>query len=147
MPSDKRRGDDPIPENCKEFLTQDQIVALGKLESFGWSLKFVRRPKFAPVEVVVISDDGESYAIMRDNGELDSETPVERREAAPETPVEASDGPPENDLQTLADDLQTLDEITDESPAEASPMVEPVPSSSNEALPDEEEIPPPKFLV
>ena len=140
MASDKRRGENAIPENCKELMTDDQIIALRNLESFGWSLKYVRRPKFAPIEVIVVSNDGKSFAILRDDGELDEETPVLSRESTAEAPADASDAESTDDLQTLAD-------LADKSPLQASPMAEPVPSSSNEALPDEEEMPPPKFLV
>jgi hypothetical protein len=140
MASDKRRGDEPIPQNCKELMSDDQISALRNLESFGWSLKYVRRPKFAPIEVVLISADGESYAILRVDGELDEETPVASRETTAEAPGDAE----------AADDLQALAELAagePPSPAEATPMAEPVPSSSNDELPDSEGMPPPKFLV
>ena len=143
MPSDKRRGDDPIPENCKDLMTNDQIISLRNLESFGWTLKYVRRPKFAPVEVVLVSVDGESYALLREDGELDEETPIASRETSTEAAAETGDAAP-------ADDLQALAEFAADQPAaptEATPMAEPVPSSSNDALPDSEDIPPPKFLV
>lgn len=143
MAGNKRRGEDPIPKNCLELMTEDQIVTLRNLESFGWTLKYVRRPKFAPVEVVLASADGESYALLREDGELDEETPVASREATTESPGENSDAPPADDLQTLAEFA------ADQPPAptEVTPMAEPLPSSSNEALPDSEDIPPPKFLV
>jgi hypothetical protein len=145
MAGNKRRGEVPIPENCKDLMTNDQIVSLRNLESFGWSLKYVRRPKFEPVEVVLISADGESYALLREDGELDQETPVASRETRAEAPpVETADAPPPDD------DLQALAEFAagePPSPTEVSPMAEPLPSSSNDALPDSEDIPPPKFLV
>jgi len=141
MAGNKRRGENPIPANCKDLMTDEQIVALRNLESFGWSLKFVRRPKFSPVEIVLISSDGESYALLREDGELDQETPIPNREATAEAAADSADTPAtDGDLQSLAD-------AASNSPPEASPMLEPVPSSNNDALPDDEEIPPPKFLV
>jgi hypothetical protein len=124
-------------------MSDDQIVALRNLESFGWSLKYVRRPKFAPIEVVLISSDGESYAILRVDGELDEKTPVSSRETTAEAPADAGDAEAVDDLQALAE----LAAGEPPSPAEATPMAEPVPSSSNDELPDSEDIPPPKFLV
>jgi hypothetical protein len=141
MAGNKRRGENPIPANCKDLMTDDQIVAMRNLEGFGWSLKYVRRPKFSPVEVVLISSDGESYALLREDGELDEETPIPNRETTTETPADSADTP------AMDDDLQSLADAAGSTPPEASPMVEPVPSSSNDALPDTEEIPPPKFLV
>ena len=143
MANDKRRGEEPIPENYKELMTDDQILALRNLESFGWSLKFVRRPKFAPIEVILVSNDGKSYAILGDDGELDEKTPVSSRDISAEALADAGDVESADDLQTLAE----LAAGEPPSPAEATPMAEPVPSSSNDALPDSEDIPPPKFLV
>jgi hypothetical protein len=137
MEGNKRRGDNPVPENCKELMTVDQLVALAKLEAFGWTLKYVRRPKFAPVEVILASADGASYAMLREDGELDEKTPVPSRETEIKAPAKVSE----------ADDLQTLADMAGDAPPQGMPMAEPVPSSSNDALPDAEEIPPPKFLV
>jgi hypothetical protein len=70
MASDKRRNNESIPNNYLELLTTQQIVGLRGLESFGWSLLYVRRPKFAPVEVVVEHSDTQSHAVLDANGEL-----------------------------------------------------------------------------
>ena len=58
MVDNHRMGEPPVPQNYKKLLTLDQIQALQKLESFGWSLKYVRRPKIEPVEVVLEHADG-----------------------------------------------------------------------------------------
>ena len=146
MGTNKRRGEDPIPENYKELLTLDQIDALRKLESFGWALKYIRRPKFAPIEVVLLHGDQNSYALLSEDGELDQQTPVQDRSAKDEldTPPDASEA-----LTTV--DRETFTGATDKPapppPPAASPMAEPLPSSTNDTLPDSEDKPPPKFLV
>ena len=145
MVSNRRRGGEPIPANYAELLTPDQSDALRKLESFGWSLKKIRRPKFEPIEVILVHSDGKSYAILLESGELDQKTPVAMRSEREETQLDASEA-----LTTVAQQTFTEGEKVPPPPpatAPASPMAEPVPSSTNDALPDSADKPPPKYLV
>ena len=37
----ERKGDKPTPDNLEDYLNTDQLVALHKIEGFGWSLKYI----------------------------------------------------------------------------------------------------------
>lgn len=79
MAGSKRRNEESIPANYPDLLTEDQLLGLNKLESFGWSLLYVRRPKFAPIEVVLQHNNGESHAILGPLGEIEKDSSVRIR--------------------------------------------------------------------
>jgi hypothetical protein len=43
---EKRKGDNPIPDNLKMVLNKSQRLALPGMELLGWELRFVRRDLF-----------------------------------------------------------------------------------------------------
>jgi hypothetical protein len=71
MDNDKRHGDDPIPENLEDWLSQDQLNALKQIRSFGWELKFVRRPVFQDPIVIIYCDDGNKIGVLGKDGKID----------------------------------------------------------------------------
>ncbi len=94
--ANKRRGEPPIPPNHEALMTQEQLDALAKLETFGWHLHLIRRPKFEPVEVVLEHSDGH-FSVLLETGELDSDAPPSMRteqEQAIATESEQRDGDP-----------------------------------------------------
>jgi hypothetical protein len=142
MVSNRRRGEDPLPANYAELLTEEQHTSLRKLESFGWSLRKIRRPKFEEMVVILAHSDGKSYAILTPEGDLDQKTPVHVREEKP-VQLDASDA-----LTTVARETFSEDKVPPPPPPpSASPMAEPLPSSTNDSLPDSADKPPPKYLV
>ena len=80
MGDDKRHGDEPIPDHVKEYLTDAQLAELHHIESFGWSLKYIRRPLFQERVVVVINPDGSSIGILEEDGRLNLESDIDTRE-------------------------------------------------------------------
>jgi hypothetical protein len=54
----------------KRELSEDQRVALGRLEAFGWELKFVRRPLFQHSVAVVFDSDRKHFAVLEEDGML-----------------------------------------------------------------------------
>jgi len=67
----ERRGSQPaIPLNLREFLCDEQRVALRKVESFGWRLAFVRRPMFQEPLVVVSNEDTHDFSVLEKDGSL-----------------------------------------------------------------------------
>ncbi len=148
MVSNRRRGEPAIPDNYKEFLTLEQIDALRKLESFGWSLKFVRRPKFEPVEIIVFHGDNDYYSILAENGELDQKTPVRVRDESKEQ-VSVQESPAEDPWANASDDMEL--ELPDDAASsmhEPPPVgKEPIPTPQDDGLPDSEDKPPPKYIV
>lgn len=80
MNDDKRSGDKPVPDNIKEFLTDAQSAELNHIDSFGWTLKYIRRPLFQECVVAVMSPDGHSIGILEEDGRLNLESNIDTRE-------------------------------------------------------------------
>lgn len=130
MGANKRRGDDAVPGNYKDLLTPEQIDGLRKLESYGWGLLYVRRPKFETVEVIVAHSDGKFHAVLGLSGELEqvSKAPIrgdgEKTSPSDETQAKA-------DTETAA--------AADQPPPDTVLQKEPIPTTGNKT--------PPKYLV
>lgn len=127
MAGSKRRNEEGIPVNYPDLLTEEQLEGLHKLESFGWSLLYVRRPKFAPIEVVLEHSDGRNHAILGPLGEIEKDSSVRIR-GADEASV-----PEQEKIDTPVSAQQ------DSSPTNKK---EPIPTVS-----DNGDKPPPKYLV
>ncbi len=134
----KRRGEPPIPPNHETLMTAEQREGLKKLETFGWHLHIIRRPKFKPVEVVLEHSDGH-FAILKESGELDQDSPPAMRREEPQ----AANAPEQTtDPWANATDDGGFD--IKESPVEAEPATvgnEPVPTQGGNGKR------PPKILV
>ena len=61
-------------ELLRAGLTPAQLNALGTLEHFGWTLRFVRRRMFRDPVPVVFHRDGKRFVVLQADGTLD-ETP------------------------------------------------------------------------
>jgi hypothetical protein len=116
MAGSKRRNEDSIPLNYPDLLSADQLVALGRLESFGWSLLYVRRPKFTAVEVVLEHVDGEHHAILGANGEVEQETSVRIRGASEPAAPPGEPEPVFNDTTPIADQKEPIPIVSDKPP-------------------------------
>lgn len=64
-----QQGDDPVV--LRAGLTPAQLKALGTLEQFRWTLRFVRRPMFQDPIPVVIDREGKRHAVLRADGTLE----------------------------------------------------------------------------
>lgn len=60
-----------IPDDIAQFLNANQARALKQLESFGYRLKFIRRPLFQTPVVVVENLDADRFGILDEDGQLD----------------------------------------------------------------------------
>ena len=67
---EKRKGMAPISDNLAELLSEDQMNALRKIETFGWQLRFVRRPLFQDPIPVILSPKGDKFAIVERDGRV-----------------------------------------------------------------------------
>lgn len=76
MDREKRKGEKPVPDNLNQMLNPVQMSALRQIESFGWQLKFVRRPLFQEPVPVVFSADGKQIGVLEDDGRLNMEVDV-----------------------------------------------------------------------
>lgn len=79
MSEDKRKGDEPVPDKLKNYLSDAQLVALHKIEGFGWSLNYIRRPLFEEPVIVVSNADGSSIGILEEDGRLNLEPGIVTR--------------------------------------------------------------------
>lgn len=80
MSDDKRNSDKPVPENINDYLTEAQFAELHHIESFGWTLKYIRRPLFQERVVVVMNPDGSSIGVLEEDGRLNLESNIDTRE-------------------------------------------------------------------
>lgn len=67
---EKRMGQEPVPNNYAEYLTEMQQMALKRIENFGWQLKFIRRPLFQTPMVVVENAIGRNIGVLEESGEI-----------------------------------------------------------------------------
>jgi hypothetical protein len=80
MDDDKRTGEEPIPENLQQVLNEFQLLALHRIEGFGWELRFVRRPLFQAAIPVVVNNDGTSIGVLEEDGRINMEPDIQIRE-------------------------------------------------------------------
>ena len=80
MDREKRKGDEPVPDNATEMLNQLQILALRQIESFGWRLRFIRRPLFQDPVAVVADGDGVKIGILEEDGRINMQPDIKIRE-------------------------------------------------------------------
>ena len=80
MDQDKRKGDEPVPHNAIEMLNEMQVLALRKIEGFGWRLHFIRRPLFQDPVPVVVDSEGKKIGILEEDGRINMEPDIKVRE-------------------------------------------------------------------
>jgi hypothetical protein len=71
MDNEKRHGNEPIPKNLEDWLSQDQLDALKQIGNLGWQLKFIRRPAFKEPIVVVYCSDDNKIGVLEKDGTID----------------------------------------------------------------------------
>ena len=80
MDYEKRDREDPIPDNLEKILSEFQLLALHRIEGFGWELRFVRRPPFQAPTVVVFSADGNKIGVLEEDGRINMEPDIQLRQ-------------------------------------------------------------------
>ncbi|MBL1276883.1 MAG: hypothetical protein COB30_012435 [Ectothiorhodospiraceae bacterium] len=80
MDDDKREHEKPIPDNLDDILSPFQLMALHRIESFGWELRFVRRPSSEAAIPVVFSDDGNKIGVLEDDGRINLDSDIKIRD-------------------------------------------------------------------
>ena len=75
-PTERRLDQKAIPDDIKSQLTTEQLLTVNRLEGFGWSIKFVRRPLFQEHTVVLFDPSGKRHAILEKDGSLDTTTEI-----------------------------------------------------------------------
>ena len=76
MHEEKRKGEKSIPDNVGDYLNELQQVILDKINKFGWTLKFVRRPSGEEPTVVIEDQYGLKVGVMEAGGAINFETGI-----------------------------------------------------------------------
>ena len=79
MSEEKRVGEKAIPDNMGYYLNDLQQVILEKINKFGWSLKFIRRPSSENPVIVIQDQDCTKIGVMKEDGEINFGTGIEVR--------------------------------------------------------------------
>ena len=66
--AERRSRMPPIPDDFHSLITHKQRIALNQKQQFGWFVKFVRRPLFQPIEVVLSNPDGSEFLMLENEG-------------------------------------------------------------------------------
>lgn len=93
MDKDKRKKEQPIPDNLEQLLSSKQQAALQMIQSLGWQLKFVRRPKFLDPEPVVYNAKFDQIGVLDPDGNIDVNVSVNTRTSEPEPEPEQKPQP------------------------------------------------------
>ena len=76
----ERRGEgNQVPESLNEVLNETQLLALSKMEGFGWVLAFIRRPLFQGILPVLLHPDSNKLVILGGDGALNAQPDIEFR--------------------------------------------------------------------
>ena len=79
MDTERRKGDESIPDNLEGTLNEAQLIALPILERLGWELLFVRRSTFQEAIPIVCNADGTMFGVLQEDGRLNLQLAVEIR--------------------------------------------------------------------
>lgn len=77
--TERRNGTQPVPYNAKQLMTELQRFALSRLEGFGWSIAFVRRPPFQEPVIVLVDPSRCRHGVLLDDGSLDNKDLLQLR--------------------------------------------------------------------
>ena len=77
---ERRRTLTPQQVALRRELNDAQNLTLASLESFGWELKFVRRPMFQAPVPVVFDADRKKFAVLEPDGTLNENPGFKIRE-------------------------------------------------------------------
>lgn len=79
MDRERRTGKKPVPDNVEGMLNEMQLLALRRLEGFGWVLRFVRRPLFQDPVAVIFNPKGDLFATLEEDGSLNMKPDIKVR--------------------------------------------------------------------
>ena len=69
---ERRTGQVAIPDDMMSELNELQHQTLARLEGFGWSVGFVRRPLFQDRVVMLFDPTGRQHAVLNEDGSIDT---------------------------------------------------------------------------
>ena len=69
----KRNRVAAVPDDLHAVLTENQVMAIRRIEGFGWELKFVRRVGIKKPIAVVRDPAGKTLGVLEDDGRINLE--------------------------------------------------------------------------
>ncbi len=70
LEQERRKQERELSIVLKRQLNDDQRMTLSSLESFGWELKFIRRPPSGSPVAVIFDGDRKKFAVLEADGSL-----------------------------------------------------------------------------
>lgn len=82
MSADDRRQSQPPRRSARleKELNDSQLTTLRNIETFGWELKFIRRPLFQKPIPVVFDGSRQRFAVIEEDGTLNENPTISIRE-------------------------------------------------------------------
>lgn len=79
---EKRKGVKPIPDDPLGYLNEAQLFTYRRMTTFGWHIKFIRRPMYQSPVFVMTDSDESMFALIEQNGFLNKQPslPLRRNE-------------------------------------------------------------------
>jgi len=79
MSEENRGGGKPIPDNLQQVLNELQLLALRRIEGFGWDLRFVRQQNSKCPIPVVSNAEGNTIGVLEDDGRVNMDYEIKLR--------------------------------------------------------------------
>ena len=79
MDNERRKHDEAKHAELLKLLNIEQAQTLHRIEGFGWTLEFIRRPLFEQSVPVVIGADGKKIGTIEEDGNLNVNTDIDVR--------------------------------------------------------------------
>jgi hypothetical protein len=75
MPPKRERRKNTPPElsEMEKLLNPAQLESWRMLKSFGWQLRFVRKPLFQQPVAVIVNQDGQLHAVIEEDGRVNDQ--------------------------------------------------------------------------
>ncbi len=71
QPKRERRKTDPsVTTEMEKQLNPAQLESWRMMQTFGWQLRFVRRPLFQQPVAVIVNKAGELHAVIEEDGKV-----------------------------------------------------------------------------
>ena len=80
MDREKRNGDDPIPANLEEMLSEAQRRTLPGIKYAGWEPRFLRQQAFQPPTLVMHNSNDDRIGVMDADGRFKIQDDIKVRE-------------------------------------------------------------------
>ena len=76
---EKRKGVKAVTQDLRKYLNESQLAELHRMECFGWSLIYLRRPLFQEPVAVLAHDQGNAVGVLDVEGKLNLQAELRLR--------------------------------------------------------------------